>query len=106
MRLDIKFADGNMLQTYEDDSYARLGCPTCDYGSCYTNDITIRTTNYVIAILFQQMYEYAFSTADAIRIFAVDLSNMTEEEFIKHIDTEVHKFDALEEYCVKPRKTY
>ena len=105
MTLNIKFADGNMLQTYADDSWATPGCPTCDYGSRYTNEIEIRTTNYTLEIRFVEMYEYAFSTADAIRIFAVDLSSMTEEDFIKHIDTEVHKFDALDTYDVTPRNT-
>ena len=102
-RLNIKFADGNQLESYSDDSWSSSGCPTCDYGSKYVNELEIYTTNYDLYIVFNQMYHYAFSTADAIRIFAVDLSKMTEEEFIQHIDTEVHKFDALETYRIKPR---
>ena len=103
--LNIKFADGNQLESYCDDSWCQPGCPTCDYGSKYVNELQIYTTNYDLYIVFNEMYGYAFSTADAIRIFAVDLSKMTEEEFIQRIDTEVHKFDALETYRIKPKNT-
>lgn len=104
MMLNINFADGNQLLTYDDDSYSRPGCPTCDYGSEYTNDITINTTNYRIRVTFSQMYEHAFTTADAIRIFAVNLGGMTESEFIEHINQRVHKYgEALTEYRVTRR---
>ena len=102
-KLNLKFADGNQLISYEDDTYYSSGCPTCDYGSKYINEITIVTTNYRIDIKLNQMYEFAFSTADAIRLFAVDLSCMTEQDFINHIDKRIHEYDALEEYYVTRR---
>ena len=101
--LNLLFADGNKLISYNDDTYHTPGCPTCDYGSSYVNEITIVTTNYRIDIELRQMYAYSFSTADAIAIFAVDLSNMTEQDFINHIDKRIHEYDALEEYYVTRR---
>ena len=102
--LNLLFADGNKLISYNDDSHRTLGCPTCNYGSSYVNEITIVTTHYRIDIELRQMYEYSFSTADAIRLFAVDLSSMTEQDFINHIDKRIHEYDALDEYHVTRRK--
>lgn len=99
--LNIELADGNKIVSYEDDSYHYDGCPTCDFGSEYINEITICTTNHTIRIVFNQMYEYAFSMAEAIRIFATDLKGMTEEEFIKYIDSEFHKFDGLKKFEIE-----
>lgn len=85
--LNIKFTDGNELISYDDDSYHYDGCPTCNYGSEYINEITIKTTNYTIDIKLNQMYDYAFSQADAIKIFAgADLRQMNESEFIDYIE--------------------
>lgn len=99
--LNIELADGNKIIDYTDDSYYYGGCPTCDYGSEYINDITIRTTNYTVRATFNQMYEYAFSANEAIKIFAVDLRSMNEEEFIAHIDSELHKYDCLKRFELK-----
>ena len=101
MNLNIKFSDGNELICYNDDSYHYGGCPTCNYGSEYINDITIDTTTYRIEATFNQMYEYAFTTSDAIKIFAVNLGGMTEDEFIKYIDEAFHKYNALEKFEVR-----
>lgn len=101
MNLGIQFADGNELINYDDDSYYYSGCPTCDYGSEYINDITIITTTYRIKVEFNQMYEYAFSSSDAIKIFAVNIGSMTEDEFIKYIDEAFHKYDALQHFTVR-----
>lgn len=99
-QLNIKFKDGNELITFYEDSSYMPGCETCDYGSEYTNEIEITTTNYRIKLVFVQMYEYGFSIADAMRIFAVDLKNMTEQEFIEYIEREVRKYDALKTFGV------
>ena len=89
--LNINFSDGNQFIKYDDDSYHTLGCPTCNYGSEYVNEVKITTTHYQISIKFNQMYEYAFSEGDAIRLFAIDLRDMTEDEFIAHIDKHIHE---------------
>ena len=97
---NIPFVDGNRWETFTDDSWYSPGCPTCDYGSEYVNKIEINTTHYNIQITFCQMYRFGFSSTDAIKLFAVDIRSMTEAEFIEYIDTEVHKFSALDEYEV------
>ena len=96
--LNIAFADGNELLGLDEDHYSYGGCPTCDYGSEYINEITLYTTNYIIETVFNQMYEYTFSVSDGIRILAVDLGSMTESEFIQYIDTKFHEFDTLEKF--------
>lgn len=88
MNLNIEFADGNKLISYDDDTESYSGCPTCDYGSEYINNIDVETTNYRIKARFNQMYEFAFHTSDAIRIFAVGITHMTEEEFVEYLKTE------------------
>ena len=100
-KLNIALADGNELVSLEEDHRSYGGCPTCDYGSEYINEITIRTTNHTIEAVFNQMYEYAFSIEDGIRILAVDLGSMTEDELIQHLDTKFHEFDALENFEIK-----
>ena len=94
MKLGIKLADGNEFLCYNDSTYHYDGCPTCDYGSKYINDIDIETTNYSVHVEFNQMYEYAFDIATAIKMFAVDLGSMSENEFIKYIE---EKFNEVQE---------
>ncbi len=103
MNLNIKFADNNEFISYSDDTWSSPGCPTCDYGSKYVNEITIITTHYRVNIEIREMYEYAFSEADAIKMFAVDLHSMTEAEFLGYIDAAFHKYDALEEFEIIER---
>lgn len=99
---NIKFSDGNEFIYYNDDTEHYPGCETCDYGSEYINNIYIETTNYKVDIVFNQMYEYAFSTSDAIRIFAtVKLSDMTEREFIDHLEYSFRGMDGLQEFTYK-----
>ena len=105
--LNLKFADGNKLISYNDDQSFTLGCETCNYGSRYINDIDIYTTHYHINIRFCQMYEFAFTTVDAIALFAVDIRGMTEDDFISYIDKRIHAYyddDVLEEYTVIRRE--
>ena len=91
MNLNIKFADGNELISYHDDTEAYAGCETCDYGSEYINNICVETSNYHIYACFNQMYNFAFSSADAIKIFAVGIVNMTEEQFVEYLEKEFNK---------------
>ena len=103
--LNIQFADGNKLEDFECDDCNYGGCPTCGYGSHYINDITISTTNYTVYITMDKMFEYAFSTGDAIAMFCnADLKSMTEKEFIDFVDKEFHKFDCLKRFEVQERK--
>lgn len=83
--LNIKLKNAELL-SYTDDSTYYSGCPTCDCGSEYINDIQIITTNYIIDISITQMYSYAISQGDVIKIFATNLSAMTEEEFVEYVE--------------------
>lgn len=103
--LNIQFTDGNKFEYFDCDDCSYGGCPTCGYGSHYINDITISTTNYIVNIEMDQMYEYAFSTSEAITMFCnANLTGMTEKEFIEFLDKEFHKFNCLEKYEVTERK--
>lgn len=83
--LNIPLADGNKFISYRDDSYYHDGCPTCDYGSSYINELTIRTTNHIMEITVDQMYEYAINTATVICVFATNIKEMTEKEFLDYL---------------------
>lgn len=90
--INIKFSDGNKFEEYYDDSYYIHGCETCDYGSSYINEIAIYTTNYEIEIKLDQMYEYAFSIADTIKIFAIDMHNISEIEFVDYLKNQFETY--------------
>ena len=104
--LNIQFVDGNKFEYFDCDGTSYSGCPTCDYGSEYINDIYISTTNFNISIELNQMYEYAFSASEAISMFCnADLKSMTEKEFIDFLDKEFHEFgDSLKKFKVTERK--
>lgn len=102
--LNIKLADGNEIISYEDDTSYIRGCETCDYGSKYINEITIITTHFKIEVTFNQMYEYAFSTADAIKMFACgDFASMTEDDVIEYFNKAFHEIDEPDEFYITNR---
>ena len=51
----IKMIDGGLVN-YADDCWHMGGCPTCDYGSEYVNEIDITLTKYKIHVRTNQMY--------------------------------------------------
>ena len=80
----IKMLDGGILN-YVDDNYYYAGCPTCDYGSEYITEIDITLVHHTIHIKTNQMYEYAISEGQMIRLFLTEydaIRAMTENEFI------------------------
>lgn len=80
----IKMLDGGLVN-YTDDSYHYDGCPTCDYGSEYINEIDITLTHYKIHVKTNQMYEYVLSEGQMIHLFLSEYNTiqaMTEKEFI------------------------
>ena len=86
--LNVPFGDGNMLINIEEDNYcASTGCPTCNYGSSYVNDITIETTHYKLHITKDTMYEYAISEGDLMKIILnIDIRRVTEKEFFNELE--------------------
>lgn len=80
----IKMVDGGIVN-YTDDHESYGGCPTCDYGSEYINDINITLTKYKIHARTNQMYEYVLSEGQMIRLFLSEyntIQQMTEKEFV------------------------
>ena len=80
----IKMIDGGLVN-YTDDSYHYDGCPTCDYGSQYINEIDVTLTKYKIHVQTNQMYEYVLNEGQMIRLFLSEynvIQTMTEKEFI------------------------
>lgn len=80
----IKMLDGGIVN-YADDHYHYDGCPTCNYGSEYINEIDITLVHHTIHVKTNQMYEYVLSEGQMMRLFltAYDtICTMTEKEFI------------------------
>lgn len=81
----IKMIDGG-LENYVDDCWHMDGCPTCDWGSEYVNEIDITLTKYKIHVRTNQMYDYVLSEGQMIRLFLSEyntIEKMTEKEFIE-----------------------
>ena len=79
----IKMIDGGIVN-YTDDYWHMDGCPTCDYGSEYVNEIDITLTKYKIHVRTNQMYEYVLSEGQMMKLFLSEyntIQNMTEKEF-------------------------
>ena len=100
----IKMIDGGLVN-YEDDCYSYGGCPTCDYGSEYINEVDITLTKYKIHTETNQMYEYVLSEGQMIKLFLSEynaIQEMTEKEFIdwfKEKLCEITHDDFKETYC-------
>lgn len=80
----IKMIDGGIVN-YEDDCYCYEGCPTCNFGSEYINEIDITLTHYTIHVKTNQMYEYVISEGQLMKLFLSEydtIRTMTEGEFI------------------------
>lgn len=111
----IKMIDGGLVD-YNDDCCYYSGCPTCDYGSEYINEIDITLTRYKIHVKTNQMYEYVLSEGQMIRLFLSEydtIRTMTEERFVDWFkeklceithdelqkawpDSRIEKFDVVE----------
>ena len=80
----IKMVDGGLVN-YTDDCYHYDGCPTCDYGSEYINEIDVTLTKYNIHVRTNQMYEYVLSEGQMIKLFLSEynmIQTLTEKKFI------------------------
>ena len=100
----IKMFDGGILN-YADDHYHYDGCPTCDYGSEYINEIYITLTHYTIHVKINQMYEYVLSEGQMMKLFLSEYDTiriMTESEFIDWFKKKLTKIThSVEEFTVK-----
>lgn len=103
----IKMVDGG-IENYNDDTSHYDGCPTCDYGSEYINEINITLTHHTIYVKINQMYEYAISEGEMIKFFLTKydtIQKMTENEFVGWFKNQLIKIvgyePLIEEFIVK-----
>ena len=107
----IKMIDGGLVN-YEDDCYSYGGCPTCDYGSQYINEIDITLTKYRIRVETNQMYEYVLSEGQMMKLFLSEyntIQTMKEKDFIdwfKEKLCEITHDDFQETYCDRTIKRF
>lgn len=113
----IKMLDGGILN-YQDDHYCYSGCPTCNYGSEYINEIDITLVHHKVHIKTNQMYEYVLSEGQMIRLFLTEydtIRTMTERNFVDWIKAklieithdefeEIFSGRTIEEFEVKEAK--
>ncbi len=92
--IDLK--DG-AIKSIEYDSWSTRGCETCDYGSNYVNEYDFVLSNGRVHIDVNNMYEYAFSEGDMMKILLTNADNikeLTEKEFINWIICEIKSVGA------------
>lgn len=113
----LPLKDGGIVN-YHDDSYYLPGCPTCDHGSKYINNISIELTKYNVYIETKQMYRYALTEGYIMRLFLTNyeaIKVMTENEFIKWFKKEIEdtvgdgeeteeKYKTLKEFSITEKK--
>ena len=87
-KMMLKLTDGGIINIETDNDYIE-GCPTCDYGSEYINDIVIKTTKFKAMFKISQMYDYVYSDLLKTILSNIDeIKNMRELSFIMwFIDT-------------------
>lgn len=97
----LKMVDGGLID-YQDDCYNYSGCPTCDYGSEYITEINITLENYKIFIKTNQMYEYALSESDMMKLLLRNyeaIQTLTEKEFVEWFKNKF--FEITYKECVE-----
>ena len=96
----LELTDGGIIDIETDNDYIS-GCPTCDYGSEYINDIVIKTTKFEATFKISQMYEYVYSYSDLLKIILGnidEIKNMSELSFIKWFIDKIKKYKELKEF--------
>ena len=107
----IKMIDGGLVN-YTDDCWHMDGCPTCDWGSKYVNEIEIALTKYKIHVKTSQMYDYALSEGQMMRLFLSEynaIQNMTEKNFTEWLKAklcEITHDDFDEAICDRTIKKF
>lgn len=80
----IKLKDGGIEYISSDEQYIP-GCPTCNYGAEYINNLYLTLTAMNIQIETTSGNGYILSVDNIIKLFAKDFSNMTETEFSEYL---------------------
>lgn len=79
----LKLTDGGIIDIITDNDYIE-GCPTCDYGSEYINDIIIATTKFKAFFTINRTYDYVYDDILKVILPNIDIiKEMRELEFIQ-----------------------
>ena len=96
--------DGGIVDVWTDTEYYNGYCDTCDYGSSYINEFEITLRNMEISIKIDDMYEYAMSEGDLMKMLLINndhLKTLTEDGFSEWLSVEIRKVvDCDVEYVV------
>lgn len=90
-KIILKMVDGGLID-YSDDTRYMPGCPTCDYGSQYINDINIDLQRHSIHIKLNQMYDYVLSEGKMMILLLSNcdqIMHMTEKQFIEWLREQI-----------------
>lgn len=79
-KIILPLADGG-VKSVDYDCSKDGGCETCDYGSQYIDDLTVKLTKMTIVVSTNTMYKHALCTADLINMFLSADKTMTEVQF-------------------------
>lgn len=105
MLLELK--DGQIIDIYT-DKYYESGCPTCDFGSSYVNDLTIIMTKYRIFASIDTMYSYAMSEDWLLKTLVRNIDQvkqLTELEFSDWFEDQFDELCGDKSYTVTPVKS-
>ena len=94
----IKLKDGGVLDIDSYDSHTS-GCPTCDYGAEYINELYLTLATMNIEIETNSGNGYVLTTANTIKLFAKDFSEMTEFEFSDFLKKAIQDLSDTEIKC-------
>ena len=83
-RIIFNLEDGGIID-FDTGRHYLPGCPTCDFGSVYSDEIEITMTKYRFYVSIDSMYDYALSDGWLMKTMlrnAEQLHKLTESEFI------------------------
>ena len=89
----LKLKDGGIKDINIDNEYESGGCPTCDYGSRYINNISFIMTEHCMLIECQNEYDYSLSEGEIMKIILPnidEIKQLTELQFIEWIKDKIN----------------
>ena len=92
--IDLK---NGAIKSIDYDTWSAPGCDTCDYGSRYVNEYDFVLSKGTLHIEVNNMYEYAFSEGDMMKILLSnieEIKELTESEFVNWIIYEIKESSA------------
>ena len=99
----IKLKDCEILDiNMDEENYG--GCPTCNYGSSYINEIEFWDGKRVIRFEVSQMYEYLMSVGDVLKIILNNIDVIAElnwEEFGNWFENEIKECEEVYDISVE-----